>query len=90
MRSLPPRQPGSGSAVKRADLLVALRKSGIPDGSFWIEATHEPTPLPTEFLFLRWGGVRWETGVCERGNWDVVATFDTEAAACDHVLRYLA
>ncbi|MGX2993152.1 hypothetical protein JNUCC64_02475 [Streptomyces sp. JNUCC 64] len=76
--------------MNRAELRGALVVAGVPDGYYRVEGVHEPSPTPTDFLFLRRaedGG--WETGAYERGRHEVIAHHPTEADACAHLLRLL-
>jgi hypothetical protein len=68
-------------------VLVALRRAGVAENEVWIEQLWEPVPHPPEFLFLRHSRGGWETGVCERGDWQVLATSADESEACAHLLR---
>ncbi|MDX2680551.1 hypothetical protein [Streptomyces soliscabiei] len=74
----------------RQTLDRALQEAGVPPEHYWIEAVHEPTPTPPDFVYLRTlPGGRWETGVFERGVHEPVATHPTEAAACAHLRTLL-
>ena len=73
--------------MDREELLSVLRHRGVADAERWIEGVHQPQSPSPEFLFLRRAGNGWDTGVCERGSWHVVASFPDEAAACAHLLR---
>lgn len=76
--------------MDRAGLRLALRAAGLADDYYWIEGVHEPAPTPVDFLFLRRGAASgWETGLYERGRFEVLARFDTEEAACAHLARLL-
>ncbi|MEC4018648.1 hypothetical protein [Streptomyces sp. H27-D2] len=76
--------------MHRQDLLSALRHAGVPQGYVWIEDVHEPDPIAPDFVFLRRVDDSWQTGVFERGVWQVVAAFSDESAACAHFLHQLA
>jgi hypothetical protein len=76
--------------VNRHALHRELVAAGVPDGYYRIEDAHEPVPVPTDFVFLRRssdGG--WETGVYERGRYEVIGHHTTEAAACTALRRLL-
>ncbi|KOX25594.1 MULTISPECIES: hypothetical protein [unclassified Streptomyces] len=75
----------------RRTLERALREAGVPAGYYWIEDVHEPSPVPTDFAYLRAapGGGGWETGVYERGAYEPVATYPDEADACAHLRTLL-
>ncbi|MFF2650101.1 hypothetical protein [Streptomyces sp. NPDC058045] len=76
--------------MDRAALLTTLRRAGVPDGHYFIEGVHQPAPTPPDFAFLRRSaGGGWETGVYERGRYEVVGRHPDEAAACAHLLRLL-
>ncbi|MFJ3695562.1 hypothetical protein ACIPW9_15800 [Streptomyces sp. NPDC090052] len=77
--------------MDRHELRAALRDAGVPDGYYRIEGVHEPSPAPTDFLYLKRteDGTAWETGAYERGLSEVIGRHDTEPDACAHLLRLL-
>ncbi|MDP9947353.1 MULTISPECIES: hypothetical protein [Streptomyces] len=76
--------------MDRRALHTALVEAHIPGGYYWIEGVHEPSPTPTDFLFVRRGpDGGWETGAFERGAYDVLTRHPDEAAACGHLLKLL-
>ncbi|MGI5171777.1 hypothetical protein ACQEU3_46270 [Spirillospora sp. CA-253888] len=88
----PPPHADPAPPADRHALLDALRAAGVPDGHYFIEALHEPAPLPVDFCYLRHSPTspgRWETGVYERGSWQADPPHPTEAAACAGLLRLL-
>lgn len=72
--------------MDRRALHTALVEAHIPGGYYWIEGVHEPSPTPTDFLFVRRGpDGGWETGAFERGAYDVLTRHPTRpppAATC--------
>ncbi|MFH9296549.1 hypothetical protein [Streptomyces sp. NPDC017520] len=76
--------------MDRRALQAALVEARIPGGYYRIEGVHEPAPTPPDFLFVRRGGDGvWETGVFERGTYEIVAGHPDEATACAHLLSLL-
>lgn len=76
--------------MDRRELRDALRAAGVADGYYRVEGVHEPSPTPTDFLFLRQAaGSGWETGAYERGGYEVIARHADEAAACAHLFHLL-
>jgi hypothetical protein len=78
--------------MDRHTLHTALRTAGVADGHYYIEDVHEPSPPPTDFLYLRRSPTTpglWETGAYERGTWETITQHTHEADACTHLLRLL-
>ncbi|MFI1000350.1 hypothetical protein ACIP10_18520 [Streptomyces galbus] len=78
--------------MDRRSLRTVLRARGVQDGHYYIEDVHQPSPLPTDFLYLRRSPAfsgRWETGSYERGTWETIAQHTREEDACTHLLRLL-
>ncbi|MFE4336888.1 hypothetical protein ACFRQM_48500 [Streptomyces sp. NPDC056831] len=76
--------------MERRELHAVLSEAGVADGYYRIEGVHEPVPTPTDFLFLRQASDgAWETGVYERGTYEVIARHPSEQIACAHLLRLL-
>ncbi|NBE56564.1 hypothetical protein [Streptomyces boluensis] len=76
--------------MQRQALRAALTAAGVPDGYYRIEGVHEPTPTPPDFLFLRRApDGAWETGLYERGMYEVITHHGTEDEACAALLRML-
>ncbi|MFC9950784.1 hypothetical protein [Streptomyces prasinus] len=78
--------------MDRGTLHAVLRALGVRDGHYYIEGVHEPSPLPTDFLYLRRSRAApdmWETGAYERGAWETVTRHAREESACTHLLRLL-
>ncbi|MCP3767676.1 hypothetical protein [Streptomyces sp. MAR25Y5] len=78
--------------MDRGTLHAVLRALGVRDGHYYIEGVHEPSPLPTDFLYLRRSRAApdmWETGAYERGTWETVTRHAREESACAHLLRLL-
>lgn len=76
--------------MDRLALRAALIAAGVPDGHYRIEGVHEPAPTPPDFLFLRRSrDGAWETGLYERGLYEVITQHGTEEAACAALLRLL-
>ncbi|MCI0383820.1 hypothetical protein [Streptomyces sp. CNQ085] len=78
--------------MDRHALHAALRAAGVADGHYRIEGVHEPSPPPTDFLYLRRSpdaSGLWETGAYERGVWEAAAHHRNEADACAHLFRLM-
>ncbi|MFH9015610.1 hypothetical protein ACH4C6_30095 [Streptomyces sp. NPDC017943] len=78
--------------MDRESLRTVLRARGVQDGHYYIEGVHQPSPLPTDFLYLRRSTAvpgTWETGAHERGTWEAIAWHAHEEHACAHLLRLL-
>lgn len=87
---MPPADPAG--PADRAALHTALRAAGVPDGYYYVEGEHEPTPLPVDFCYLRRSPespAQWETGIYERGAWTPDPPHPTEPAACLRLFRLL-
>jgi hypothetical protein len=68
--------------VDRHALEHALRQAAVPPTHYWIEGVHEPSPTPTDFLYVREdAGGGWETGAYERGTHETIARDPTEGPA---------
>ncbi|MFC9499942.1 hypothetical protein [Streptomyces sp. NPDC056982] len=53
--------------MDRHALEHALRQAAVPPTHYWIEGVHEPSPTPTDFLYVREDpGGGWERGVRAR------------------------
>ncbi|WP_326708971.1 hypothetical protein OG758_05935 [Streptomyces sp. NBC_01474] len=76
--------------MDRHALEHALRQAAVPPTHYWIEGVHEPSPTPTDFLYVREEpGGGWETGAYERGTHKTIARHPTEGAACAHLWQLL-
>ncbi|MGW6354498.1 hypothetical protein ACWFR5_04650 [Streptomyces sp. NPDC055092] len=76
--------------MDRHALERALRQADVPPTHYWIEGVHEPSPTPTDFLYVREDpGGGWETGAYERGTHETIARHPTEEAACAHLWQLL-
>lgn len=78
--------------MNRDTLRTVLRALDVRDCHYYIEGVHEPSPLPTDFLYLRHSRTApdiWETGAYERGSWETVARHTREESACAHLLHLL-
>ncbi|MFD5712526.1 hypothetical protein ACFWHW_19400 [Streptomyces pharetrae] len=78
--------------MDRHALHTALRTAGVADGHYFIQGVHEPSPPPTDFLYLRHAPDEpgmWEVGAYERGTWESITRHRREADACTHLLRLL-
>ncbi|MGW6140579.1 hypothetical protein ACWFRM_32665 [Streptomyces sp. NPDC055144] len=76
--------------MDRNALERALRQAAVPPTHYWIEGVHEPSPTPTDFLYVREDpGGGWETGAYERGTHETIARHPTEDAACAHLWQLL-
>lgn len=71
--------------MNREALHRALREAGVAADCYRIEGVHEPAPTPVDHLFLRRRAGMWETGVYERGTYEVLARTDSETEACQHL-----
>ncbi|MET7538198.1 hypothetical protein ACFVY1_17605 [Streptomyces sp. NPDC058293] len=68
----------------------ALRQAAVPPTHYWIEGVHEPSPTPTDFLYVREdAGGGWGTGAYERSTHETIARHPTEDAACAHLWQLL-
>ncbi|MFD7702145.1 hypothetical protein [Streptomyces caelestis] len=78
--------------MDRHALHAALRAAGVASGHYWIQGVHEPSPPPTDFLYLRPSPTSpgaWEVGAYERGTWETITQHARETDACTHLLRLL-
>ncbi|MCF3120960.1 MULTISPECIES: hypothetical protein [Streptomyces] len=72
------------------ELAAALRAARVSDGYYWIEGVHEPTPTPTDFLYLRRiEDGEWEVGAYEQGTRHPFARHQDESVACAHLMSQL-
>jgi hypothetical protein len=70
--------------MNRKELEQMLTKAGVRRDAYCLEGG-----LPSEAYALAWDGKRWRTYYSERGGESNVCFFETESAACQHLLQLL-
>jgi Tuberculosis necrotizing toxin len=73
---------GSGSGLRRAELVERLQRAGVPEHLYALVDLHPPPSWLESYYFLAERSERFVVGVHERGHDRIGADFGDEDAAC--------